>query len=186
MAVCQWNRRCRVLGVPVRTDPEVAAIKLAYDLELLWSTGRPTGMGWVQHASATLGPLYTVVQLPAKRSDGGIDDYYVKIGAEYYDSFPPTVAFVQPETWVQAGPGSKWLPTIGAVPWFGLHPNYNFPGEAAPRQLVCFTSTAEYYMVGHSPPESTVWQQGKHTVAATLYRLAEVLQPPYYLGRAGQ
>jgi len=48
------------------------------------------------------------------------------------------------------------------------------------RQLVCFTLGAEYYMTDHSPKETERWQQGRHTVAGTLFRLAEVLSPPYY------
>ena len=172
-----------MLGTPVKADPEIAAVKFAADLEELWATGRPERLGWQRRA---LDHLHVAVTLPAKRQDASLDCYHVKLGGEYYDAFPPTAAFVVPETWEEAASSSRWFPAFASTPpWFGLHPSYGFPGESAPRQLVCFTFTAEYYMVQHSPPESTVWQQGKHTVAAPQHRLAEVLQPPFYRGPSG-
>jgi hypothetical protein len=42
--------------------------------------------------------------------------------------------------------------------------------------------TAEYYMSNHSPTDEQRWTQGRHTVAATLSRLAELLSPPNYGG----
>lgn len=166
-----------MLGCPTSVDPEVASATFKRHLDELWASGRCTRLGWeITH----LDPLHVVVALPAKRPDGTADRYFVKMGAEYYDAFPPTVAFVNPENWTEAANGTRWFPVISPFPpWFGLHPSYGFPNGTS-RQLVCFSFTAEYYMTSHSPPADAVWRQGRHTISATLNRLAEVLCPPYY------
>jgi hypothetical protein len=65
--------------------------------------------------------------------------------------------------------------------WFGLHPAYEYPdGHIA--QLVCFSHSLDYYISNHTPEPSQIWQQGTHTVAATLNRLHEILSPPSYQG----
>jgi hypothetical protein len=134
-------------------------------------------LGWIRN---DVDALHTLVTLPAKRPGGEIDPYYFRLGAEYYDAAPPTVALVQPDGVTHAPEASKWFPVLGSKPdWFGLHAKYPWP-SGPPRQLVCFTLSAEYYMTDHSPKESEEWKQGQHTVAATLYRLAEILSPKYY------
>lgn len=176
-----------MLPIPVRVDEEVAAEKFKRDLE--WLSGdrtRQLGLQLVQQDR-----LSATISIPAVRANGQLDLYYVRLGAEYYDKWPPTVAFVKADTWELAGAGSRWLPTIQCqgINWFGLHVPYNVlhNGRALYLpQLVCFTFTAEYYMVPHSPPEDSIWQQGRHTLTATLSRLAEVLQHPHYRGPSGQ
>lgn len=126
--------------------------------------------------------MHAIVKLPAHRADGQTDFYYFRLGATYYDAAPPTVELVRPdgERWVHAENPSPWYPVIDPRPrWFGLHSAYAFPGGET-RQLVCFSFAAEYYQTNHSPQETEMWQQGRHTLAATLYRLAEVLGPPHY------
>jgi hypothetical protein len=135
--------------------------------------------------------MYAVVRIPGMRADGHQDDYYLRLGAEYYDKWPPTAAFVKPETWDLASLGTRWLPTIQCqgINWFGLHAPYNANDNGrivSLPQLLCFTFTAEYYMVPHSPPADSVWRQGHHTLTATLSRLAELLQQPHYRGPSGQ
>jgi len=134
--------------------------------------------------------MYAVVRIPGVHADLHEDDYYVRLGAEYYDKWPPTASFVKPETWVLATASTRWFPTIQVqgIDWFGLHAPYkaNHNGTIIELpQLLCFTFTAEYYMVQHSPREDSVWRQGYHTLAATLTRLAEVLQQPHYRGASG-
>jgi hypothetical protein len=176
-----------VIERPALADPEIAAATFAQHLSELWATGRPASKGWRR---IQLDPLHEVVALPATRDDGTVDDYYVLLGAEYYDHWPPTVAFVVPESREEARAGSRWLPLIEGVGWFALHHTAAFPSEYAlngsnQRQLVCFTGTAQYYMVDHAPPESAVWRQGERTVSMTLCRLQEVLNPPFYRGPSG-
>jgi hypothetical protein len=167
--------------MPIRTlaraDPEIAAATFKNHLDQLWSTGRPARFGWARN---DVGPLDTIVMLPAKRPGGEIDPYYFRLGAEYYDAAPPTVALVEPDGVTHPPQGTRWFPMLEGGPgWFGLHANYPWP-SGPHRQLVCFTFAAEYYMTDHSPKESEEWRQGRHTVAATLFRLAEILSPKYY------
>ena len=109
-----------------------------------------------------------------------MDRYYFRLGADYYDAAPPTVELVQPPDWTHPPAKSKWFPVIEPKPpWFGLHESYRFP-DGTNRQLVCFSFAAEYYMTDHSPKDTEQWRQGRHTVAASLFRLAEVLSQPYY------
>jgi hypothetical protein len=160
-----------------RANPEIAAATFKNHLDRLWATGRPTRLGWLRNDVDT---MHTVVTLPAKRSSGEIDQYHFRLGAEYYDAAPPTVALVEPDGITHAPEVSRWFPILESKPdWFGLHAKYPWPGGPA-RQLVCFTLSAEYYMTDHSPTESQEWRQGQHTLAASLYRLAEILSPKYY------
>ena len=172
-----------MLPVPVKVDEEVAAEK--FKEHLLWLGGdRAQQLGIVLMKQER---LYAIVRIPGVRADGTKDDYYLRLGADFYDKWPPTAAFVKPETWELASPGTRWFPTIQCqgINWFGLHAPYSNGGITLP-QLLCFTFTAEYYMVQHAPPEDSVWQQGHHTLAATMCRLAEVLKHPHYKGPSGQ
>lgn len=164
---------------PVLVDPEIASITFESHLNQMWDTGRPAAKGWERR---TLDPMTTIVRMPARRACDTVDHYHVKLGAQYYDSAPPTVEFVEPDTWTTAAHGSKWFPVIEPKPpWFGLHHSYTYR-DGTQRQLVCFSFNANYYMTKHSPKETELWQQGRHTVSATLSRLAEVLSPPWYRG----
>jgi hypothetical protein len=158
-------------------DPEIAAATFEQHLNQLWASGRPTRLGWER---IDVDPLHVAVRLPAKRPTGECDLYYFRLGAEYYDAGPPTVALVHPDGKTHASKPTQWFPVLEALPhWFGLHSAYDYPGGQT-RQLICFSFAAEYYMTAHSPKETESWQQGRHTVAATLSRLAEILSPQYY------
>jgi hypothetical protein len=166
---------------PALADPEIAAATFQAHLDSLFARTRPQKLGWRR---IDLDEMHVVVGLPATRPDGQRDDYYVRLGAEYYDEWPPTTAFVVPETWTEAAAESRWSPTIGPVPWLALHHGYAYPPQYAVdgqqnRQLVCFSGTAEYYMVNHSPTETQQWKRGPRTLAMTLYRLQEVLSDHY-------
>lgn len=172
-----------------KADPEVAAAIFARDLDAFWSTGRPQTLGMER---TNIDSLHSVVRLTAKRVGGKTDRYFVLLGAEYYNAYPPTVMFVCPgdrDVWLEAKQETVWFPNIKfppqPPPWFQLHPAYQIDGNPQPRQLVCFSFAAEYYMTNHSPTETQKWVQGRHTVAATLNRLQEVLLPPLYQEPSG-
>lgn len=172
-----------------KADPEVAAATFNQHLSAFWSTGRPQAFGM---ELINVDSLHFVIRLLAKQENGKTDRYFVLLGAEYYDSYPPTVMFVHPgdaDDWLEAKLGTIWYPTIKfppqPPPWFQLHPAYQIEGYSQPRQLVCFSFTAEYYMTNHNPTETQRWMQGRHTIAATLNRLQEVLSPPLYQGPSG-
>jgi hypothetical protein len=167
--------------VPVKhlplADPEIAALTFKTHFDELWATGRPERLGWKQKE---VDSLHRIISLPAKQPTGEIDMYHFRLGAEYYDAAPPTVTLVEPDGVTRPSQASKWFPVFHQKPdWIGFHESYPYPGGPA-RQLICFTMSAEYYMTNHSPKESEVWKQGEHTVAGTLYRLAEVLSAKHY------
>jgi hypothetical protein len=172
-----------------KADPEVAAAVFAQHLNAFWSTGRPQALGMER---IIIDSLRSVIGLTARRASGKTDRYFVLLGAEYYDAYPPTVMFVRPSDagdWLEAKHGTVWYPLIKfppqPPPWFQLHPAQQIEGYGQPRQLVCFSFTAEYYMTNHRPTETQTWVQGRHTVAATLNRLQEVLLPPLYQEPSG-
>ena len=172
-----------MLPFPVKVDEEVAAAKFVQDLGWLNSPrAEQLGLRLVMQDR-----MRAVIRIPGVRANSEEDDYYVRLGADFYDKWPPTAAFVKPSGWELATPGTRWLPRIQCqgINWFALHAPYGNGNFTLP-QLLCFTFTAEYYMVSHAPPADSVWRQGYHTLSATLSRLAEVMKHPHYQGPSGQ
>jgi hypothetical protein len=172
-----------MLGLPVAVDREIAAATLKAHLDTLWASGRPERAGW---ARIPIDDLHAVIALPSTRSGSGPEPYFLRIGAEYYDAWPVTAVFADPKDWAEASAGSRWIPKIENPPFqFALHVPYGYPSEYKFQQLLCFTGTANYYMVSHSPPEHTVWRKGDRSVSHTIARIAELLVEPYYKGPSG-
>ena len=161
--------------VPV--DPAVAAALFDRDLQQFWATGRPHAQGWELQCPT---PLRAVVTMPAVRSSGERDKYFVQLAGTYYSTWPPLVIFITPDGTEVLGE-SRWIPSINNPGWIAIHPSFDYAGGKK-AQLVCYSLNAAYYMTDHSPSPSQVWQQGHHTLAASLTRLQEVLQPPHYRG----
>jgi len=162
-----------MLARPTPVDGEVAAVTFKSHLDELWASDLAMDNGWGRF---TLDPIHAVITMWAVRPDGSRDHYFVRLGAEYYDQWPPTVCFVEPQQWQPVTNASRWWPQIACPEWLGLHLNH----PSISRQLVCFSFTAEYYMVDHNPIEAAVWKPGVHTLAGTLTRLQEALKPPHY------
>jgi hypothetical protein len=51
--------------------------------------------------------------------------------------------------------------------------------------LVCCSMTFEYYISGHNPASGQQWQQGRHTLGATLTRIQDALTSPNYQRPSG-
>jgi hypothetical protein len=129
--------------------------------------------------------MHAVVAVTGSRPDGQSDVYYVKLGAEYYDTYPPTTSFVCPSRpaaadapgrggWPEAPAGSRWLPDVQNLPWLAVHSGYTNFADGKARQLVCCSMTY-----------GQQWRQGRHTLAATLNRIHDALNSPSYRGPAG-
>jgi len=162
---------------PSKSDPEVAALALRRDLDALWASGQPVRRGW---ARRRVDDLTELVTLPARRS-GVVEPYLLRLRGDWYPTWPVQVTFVELDGITEPPPDSAWLPKIVDPPFqFALHQSYPYLDGA--RQLVCFSHSFDYYISGHSPEPSQRWTPGKHTVAATLNRLHEVLGPPHYRG----
>lgn len=185
--------------VPAIADVEIAAAVFAEHLSRVEAGEQARSHGWT---FTQLDPLHVVVALRGKRPSGENDEYHVKLGAEYYDLYPPTTSFVCPprpaagdqparEGWAEAPPGSRWLPAVSSLEWFAIHPAYSFPAGVAnardglPRQLVCCSMTFEYYISSHQPTSGQRWQQGRHTLGATLTRIQDALTSGQHQGPAG-
>lgn len=169
-----------MLGYPERADPEIAAATFWDHLDALWGGPAPTELGLTREK---VDDLHSLIGLTAVRNTGHSDQYFVLLGAEFYDRWPPTAAFVEPQNRQPAPANSRWWPTVSPnPPWGALHNSYTFQLDGQTGQMLCFTFTAEYYRAQHSPPEYSVWKQGRHTVSATITRIAEILRQPYYRG----
>lgn len=167
----------------VAADPEAAAATLEAHLDALWASGRPGDRGWRRFQ---LDPLRWVVVMPATDVEGRTTHFFVRLDGRRYDQWPPDVQFVEPESWEPAT-GGRWWPATDPLAdrsrprWFGLHPLHDFH-DGDPRPLICFAQALGYYESSHAPTPDVRWVQGRHTVADTLERVAEILSPPYFQG----
>jgi hypothetical protein len=166
-----------LLSYPVAAEPEVAARTFADHLDHFFAGPRPLELGLKQR---DISNLQTMIEVDGIREDGTHHPFFLLLGAQYYDRWPPTAAFVDPATLAQVDSRSIYWPTLKQQPsWAALHNNYKFSDGSA-GQMICITFTAEYYRTSHSPPKDAVWLPGRHTVAATITRVAELLRQPYY------
>lgn len=177
--------RGRVTEPPATVDPEIAAVTFEAHLDDFFTNGRGRGDGWKR---IVVDALHAVIRIPAIRTDGTVDPYFLMLGAEYYPVWPPVVRFVrrtEEGSWVDATEGTRWWPRLQNQPGFpfGLHATYPFP--EGPRQLVCFSHSFEYYITGHTPQGDEGWDQSRHTLTATLSRMADVLRAPNYQEPSG-
>lgn len=166
-----------MLGNPAKVDPIIASAVFAEHFDRIWRGPLPSELGLTR---TKIDDLHELVEFQAIRADGTVDPYFVLLGAEYYDQWPPAAAFVDPATRKPADAGSKWWPHLKQNPqWGALHNSYRFQ-DGSSGQMICMSFTAEYYRTQHNPPKDAVWQQGRHTVAATITRIATMLRDPYY------
>lgn len=185
-------------GMPEPADEEVAAAVFASHVARVSASTQARARGW---RFTWLDPLHVVVSVHATRATGEQDIYYVKLGAEFYDLYPPTTSFVCPppqraatavdqHQWPAARQGSRWFPLVDSLPWFAIHDAYPFQvpsnsDNASTRQLVCCSMTLEYYLSNHQPTPGQRWQQGRHTLGATLNRIHDALNTVNYKGPSG-
>lgn len=179
--------------IPAAADIEIAAAVFADHLARVEAGDQTRANRWT---FTRLDPLHVVVTVTGIRQSGEQDTYYVKLGAEYYDAYPPTTSFVCPprpaagdqparDGWVVAGAESRWLPVVSGLQWLAIHPVYSGFADGVPRQLVCCSMTYEYYISSHNPTAGQRWQQGRHTLGATLTRIQDALTSAEYQGPAG-
>ena len=165
--------------------PAHTLARAAADAHLAVLAPRLSEWGW---STLWVGDLQLRVDALAVRANGDTDPYVLDLEFSTYDVEPPRVRFVLPDPYGQRPSAtSRWWPRFeGAAPFeFALHHHFGYDNNTRADQLVCFSHSRDYYYSNHSPQHEQRWQQGQHTVAATLTRLRQVLRAPYYQGPAG-
>jgi hypothetical protein len=184
--------------VPALADPEIAATVFEAHLTAGMNGSLASRYGW---SATQLSPLSAVVNLTAVTITGERHPYYIVLGADYYDLYPPQAAFVIPPlepadaaeagnfAWTPAREQSRWLPTVDPAKLnneLQIHASYPYETEGnQQRQLICSSMNFDYYITNHVPTETQKWRQGRHTLVALLSRLSDALTGDAYLGPAG-
>jgi hypothetical protein len=182
--------------VPALADPEIAAAVFETHLTAGMNGSLASCYGW---SATRLSTLSAVVTLSAATTTGERHPYYVLLGADYYDLYPPQAAFVIPpghtaeaskSAWRPACEQSRWLPTVDPAKLnseLQIHASYTYEVEGnLQRQLICSSMSFDYYITNnHTPTDTQRWRQGRHTLVALLSRLSDALTGDSYLGPAG-
>lgn len=181
--------------VPALADPEIAAAVFEAHLTAGMRGSLASRYGW---SATRLSALSAVVTLTAVTTTGERHPYYVLLGADCYDLYPPQAAFVIPPgdaanaskpAWTPAREQSRWLPTVDPAKLnseLQIHASYTYEVEGnLQRQLICSSMSFDYYITNHTPTDTQRWRQGRHTLVALLSRLSDALTGDSYLGPAG-
>ena len=180
--------------LPAPADPEIAAAVFDAHLTMGMNGALARRYGW---SATRLSSLSAVVNLTAVTTGGEHHPYFLLLGADYYDLYPPQAVFVIPPkqteagaaSWMPARDRSRWLPTVDPAKLnneLQIHASYAYEVDGnQQRQLICSSMTFEYYITPHAPTETQKWRQGRHTLVALLSRLSDALTGDSYLGPAG-
>ncbi|MDA9504961.1 hypothetical protein XI09_09670 [Bradyrhizobium sp. CCBAU 11386] len=108
------------------------------------------------------------------------DFFLLRLQFHCYPEWPPSAQFVNPITKdYKLGDDDRWLPNIEA-PHLRVHPNYN----DQKRQLICNSTTLEFYNLRHPVEARHVWDPERHNFNHTLFTITEAMRL-YYRGRQG-
>lgn len=148
----------------------------ARDLERALKGASPAERGWaVPNDLTLLAPFF------CERADGSIDFFLLRLLFDHYASAPPSACFVNPATLSYSHPADMaWVPRIEGHSSIGFHPSYSGGG-----QLICSSTTLEFYQVNHGVEDKHRWRPGEMTFMTTLAAIKSGLAKPYYIGRAG-
>jgi hypothetical protein len=153
--------------LPVASDPATASGA--------WRAAAPAaleGLTWIEESD-----LRIRVTLPAVRADGGEDVYLARFDFTWYPTWPPSVIFLDPST---LAPAKTAWPQVKDVGHVAFHPDY----EGTPGGMVCNSMFFEFYFWGgHAKDGSHAWDPRRHTFAASINVLRDVLKPPYHVDR---
>lgn len=132
--------------------------------------------GWMQVDDLTL-----LVPLFAQVPSGQTDMYLLRLVFDHYPAFPPSAQFINPLTLDYVYPRDvAWVPRCEA-PFVAFHPFYN--GQL---QLVCSSTTLEFYKVNHSVEPANLWNPERSNFRSTLAAIRAGLAAENYKGRATQ
>jgi hypothetical protein len=182
--------------IPQLADPAVAAASLDAHLARILRGRAPADVGWDRPDKLTLfvpmrgftvetdfcsygfDPSAADAVPYADQPDG--DDYLLRLFFSHYPQSPPSARFVNPTTRkYDVGTDVKWLPSLEGGTEVHVHQTYETIG-----QLVCTSSTLEFYKVNHSVEPKHQWRPGS-TFIVLLNTLSRYMRPPIYKGRQG-
>jgi len=133
-------------------------------------------VGWVEPDDLTLlVPVF--VRNPETQQP---DFYLLRLVFDHYPKGPPSAQFVNPLTLSYEYPKDvMWVPRSEGSQTIAFHPNYN--GNV---QLICSSTTLEFYKVNHSVEPANVWNCDRMNFISTLSAIRAGLTDGFYKGRA--
>lgn len=159
-------------------EQDIYAGKEAFqrDLKLVLKEDTLHGRGWSMPNDLTLLVPMLVENSQTEQSDL----YLLRLVFDHYPKGPPSAQFINPLTMSYAYPeDARWLPKCEGAPDIHFHPNYNNTGQ----QLICSSTTLEFYKVNHDVKAEHVWDPARMTFNATLAAVRRGLAPTFYRGR---
>lgn len=146
------------------------------DLQAVLKESTLADRGWSQPDDLTL----LVPMLVENAAQGQVDLYLLKLVFDHYPKGPPSAQFINPLTMNYTFPNDvRWVPKCESAPDVHFHPNYK-----SGAQLICSSSTLEFYKVNHDVKPEHVWDPQRMNFLTTLAAIRRGLAPPYYKGRS--
>jgi hypothetical protein len=131
--------------------------------------------GWSKPDDLTL----LVPMLVGNDQLGKTDLFLLKLVFDHYPKGPPSAQFVNPITLTYSHPDDLcWVPKCEGAPDIHFHPTYGDGG-----QLICSSTTLEFYKVNHDVQPGHVWDPQRMNFLTTLTAIRRGLAPAYYKGR---
>lgn len=145
------------------------------DLQAVLKEGTLADRGWSKPDDLSL----LVPMLVENAAQGPVDLYLLRLVFDHYPKGPPSAQFINPLTMTYTFPDDvRWVPKCENAPDIHFHPNYNNGG-----QLICSSTTLEFYKVNHDVKPEHVWDSQRMNFLATLAAIRRGLAPTYYKGR---
>lgn len=144
------------------------------DLQAVLKDATLTDKGWAKPDDLTL-----FVPMFAQNPQGSPDLYLLRLFFDHYPKAPPSAQFVNPMTLSYRYPDDvSWVPKIEGAQDIHFHTNYCEAG-----QLICSSTTLEFYKVNHSVEPQHVWTPERMNFLSTLAAIKRGLAPNFYKGR---
>jgi hypothetical protein len=162
---------------PVPSSPEVALPAFETDLATVLHGKTAAEVGWQRPD-----PLTLLIPMWATIAADAPDLYLLKLQFGYYPEWPASAQFVNPLTRAyNAEIDIAWLPRIENNSRIQVHAKYDWNGRKI--QLICSSTTLEFYQVRHGGKEGEVWNHNHQNFFATISEIKAGLFAPFYRGR---
>ena len=149
------------------------------DLQLVLKDNTLTDRGWWQPDDLTL----LVTMMAENVQQRQVDLYLLRLVFDHYPKGPPSAQFINPITMNYAFPDDvRWVPFCEDLPDIHFHTNYG--GSSG--QVVCSSSTLEFYKVNHDVQPEHVWNPERMNFVTTLSAIRRALASTNYRGRSTQ